>query len=173
MTRKLTPQEHLENIIIQQNEGRPVNQYTALLYNPGIKKFERRDGVIEFGSSDDCNSISAIGFLLMFLVAPLVVPIWLIVSWAIGSLIGYRNNASPTRTVYYECFEEDLEVLVGTIFLGILVHLFVLGFLLGLILGNSFLNTNMLIANLIGASFAVIAETANVRASLKYLATMD
>lgn len=31
MTRKLTPQEHLENIIIQQNENRPVNQYTALL----------------------------------------------------------------------------------------------------------------------------------------------
>lgn len=169
MTRKLTPQEHLENVIIQQNEGHPVNQYTALLRNPGIKKFERRDGVIEFGSSDDCNSISAFGFLLMFLVAPLVVPIWIIVSWAIGSLIGYRNNASPTRAVYYECFDEDLEVLVGTIFLGILVHLFVLGFLLG----NSFLNTNMLIANLIGASFAVIAETANVRASLKYLDTMD
>lgn len=172
MTRKLTPQEHLENVIIQQNEGRPVNQYTALLRNPGVKKFERRDEVIEFGSYEDGEPISSLGFLLMFLVAPLVVPIWLIASWAIGSFIGYRNNASPTRAVYHEGFDDDPEILTGIIFVGILAHLFVMGVVLSLLLGNNGFQ-NMLIAHLIGASFAIIAETANVRASLKYLATMD
>lgn len=172
MTRKLTPQEHLENIIIQQNENRPVNQYAALLRNPGIKKFERRDEVIEFGSYEDSEPISSLGFLLMFLVAPLVVPIWLIASWGIGSFIGYRNNASLTRAVYHEGFDDDLEILMGIIFAGILAHLFVMGGCLSLLLGNNGFQ-NMLIAHLIGASFAIIAEAANVRVSLKYLATMD
>ncbi len=173
MTRKLTPQEHLENIIIQQNKDQLVNQYTALLWNEGTAGFERPAYIVDYGeyaNEEDLPIFQAITSALLLIFAPLMIFVWVLLNWGVVNLIGCRNNKS-TICVFKN--EEGKWALVG---LGFIMNVIVTG-AFGVISSTNggtlgFWGISLLL-NLIGLAWVILAESVNALVSLAHLKTLE
>lgn len=118
MPRKLTPQQYLENIIIQQNKNQTLNQYTALLPHEGKVGFERPDEIMEYGErrsyEDNESAFHAVVISVMCVFTPLVLPLWILLDWVTVNLTGCRNNKS---TIY--SYNGDGDWAAAMLFTGI------------------------------------------------------
>ena len=170
--RKLTPQEHLENIIIQQNKDQPVNQYTALLWNEGKVGFERPGYIVDYGeynSEEELSTFQGIMCISLLIFAPLMILVWLLLDLIVVNFIGCRNNKSIIRI-----FQDEGSW--GVIGLGFIAHFIVTGgvtwvsFMSGGTPG--FLGIFMLL-NLTGLAWVILAESVNALVSLAHLKTLE
>ena len=170
--RKLTPQEHLENIIIQQNKDQPVNQYTALLWNEGTAGFERPAYIVDYGeynSEEELSTFQGIMCISLLIFAPLMILVWLLLDLVVVNFIGCRNNKSIIRI-----FQDEGSW--GAIGLGFIEHFIVTGgvtWVSSMSGGTSgFLGIFMLL-NLIGLAWVILAESVNALVSLAHLKTLE
>jgi hypothetical protein len=171
--RKLTPQEHLENIIIQQNKDQPVNQYTALLWNEGKAGFERPGYIVDYGeymNREDLPVFQAITSALLLIFAPLMIFVWVLLDWGVVNFIGCRNNKS-TICVFKN--EDGMWAVVG---LGFIMNVIVTGAFGVISSANGgtlgFWGISLLL-NLIGLAWVILAESVNALVSLAHLKTLE
>lgn len=163
MTRKLTPQEHLENIIIQQNSSRPVNQYTALLHNPGAKRWERPEEMTTYGGNGNYsfNEIFAV-----VLIAPVLYFFWFPVVAMLGYVTGYFNNDSKVCRMIDDEMECNWLVNQAFALFGLTANFAVFGLLIGvLVTGHPFMC--MLVPNLAGGIWIIASEFISQRKMFK------
>lgn len=170
--RKLTPQEHLENIIIQKNKDQPVNQYTALLWNEGKAGFERPDYIMDYGeynSEEELSTFQGIMSISLLIFAPLMILVWLLLDLGVVNFIGCRNNKSIIRI-----FQDEGSW--GVIGVGFIAHFIVTGGVtwVSSMSGGTpgFLGIFMLL-NLIGLAWVILAESVNALVLLAYLKTLE
>lgn len=170
--RKLTAQEHLENIIIQQNKDQSVNQYTALLWNEGKTGFERPHYIMDYGeynSEEELSTVQGIMCISLLIFAPLMILVWLLLDLGVVNFIGCRNNKSIIRVFQ----DQGSWALIG---LGFIAHFILTG---GVTLvssvsgGTSGFWGIFMLLNLIGLAWVILAESVNVLVSLAYLKTLE
>lgn len=171
--RKLTPQEHLENIIIQQNKDQLVNQYTALLWNEGTAGFECPAYIVDYGeyaNEEDRPIFQAITSALLLTFAPLMILVWLLLDLGVVNLIGCRNNKSTI------CLFKNEEGKWGLVGLGFIMNVIVTGAFGVISSANGgtlgFWGISLLL-NLIGLVWVILAESVNALVSLAHLKTLE
>lgn len=167
MTRKLAPQEHLENVIIQQNEGRPVNQYTALLHNPGTKRWERPESMTEYGGDGKYSQTEQ---LALSFIAPIPYFFWSPVVLLLGYVTGYLNMNSKVCRLIVDTFEYNWFIHQGLPLLTGLVNIIFFG-ILGLAVGNPLMC--ILVPNLVGGIWIIANEFISQRKMFKETASWD
>jgi hypothetical protein len=168
MTRKLTPQEHLENVIIQQNEGRPVNQYTALLRNPGAKRWERPKSMIHYGGDGDYSGEE---MLVLAFIAPVLYFFWLPVVALLGYMTGYLNKDSKVCRLTDKGLGSDWANNQMFSLAFLLGHLLIFGVFVGLATGHPLIS--MLVPNLMGGIWIIASEFISQRKMFKDIDSRD
>lgn len=168
MTRKLTPQEHLENVIIQQNEGRPVNQYTALLRNPGVARRERPESMIHYGGDGDYSGEE---MLVLAFTAPVLYFFWFPVVALLGYVTGYLNEDSKVcRLIDKELESNWLNNQLFSLAFSI-GHVLVFGIFVGVFTGHPFMC--MLVPNIAGGIWIIASEFISQRKMFKDIDSWD
>ena len=178
MTRKLTPQEHLENIIIQQNSSRPVNQYTELLWNEGTAGFARPNKIVDYGELEsfekDATLVQVLVLLSLILVAPLSIIAWIFFDWIATNLVGCRNNKSAIRAYRDdEPLADAIGVAIGATLIPHPILILVIFGITSLFGGSLTFWGIFLALNLIGLAVVAILAVIDAWMSVKYLATLN
>ena len=178
MTRKLTPQEHLENIIIQQNSSRPVNQYTALLWNEGTAGFARPNEIVDYGEFEsfekDATLVQVLVVFLLLLAAPLSIIAWIFFDWITTNLVGCRNNKSAIRAYRdNDKLIESIGVAVGATLIPHPILVLVIFGITSIFGGSLTFWGIFLTLNLIGLAVVAILAVIDAWMSVKYIATLN
>lgn len=169
MTRKLTPQEHLENVIIQQNENRPVNQYTALLHNPGTKRWERPEEVTTYGGN---GNYSFNELFALALIAPVLYFFWFPVVAMLGYMTGYFNNDSKVCRMIDDEMECNWLANQALALFGLFVNFVTFGLFIGVLCtGNP--TMCILVSNLAGGIWIIASEFISQRKMFKDIASWN
>lgn len=169
MTRKLTPQEHLENIIIQQNKDQPVNQYTALLHNPGAKRWERPKEVTTYGGG---GNYSFNELFALALIAPVLYFFWFPGVAMLGYVTGYFNSDSKVCLMIDDEMDCNWLANQALALFGLFANFVTFGLFIGMLLtGHPFMC--ILASNIAGGIWIIAREFISQRKMFKDIDSWD